>query len=239
MKIRRHHIAFACGLAALFLAAYFFVPAARAQVTINGMTVTSAPHYGIPKTGQETCYDAGGTPISCSGSGNDAEYADPAGSYDIGYTRGEGSWANWNAAGHRFTDNGDGTTTDNATGLMWVKSGYADTDTTPATTYTADGSWRTYTWANALLYCERLDYAGYTDWRLPNIKELLSIVDYGADAPSIDTNFFTNTKSNNHWSSTTGASAPTFAWYVGFSAGNESYNTKTTTYYVRPVRRGQ
>ncbi len=61
-----------------------------------------------------------------------------------------------------FKDNGDGTITDRATNLMWMKidSGY------------------TMNWEDALEYSENLDYAGYSNWRLPNPKELQSIVDY-------------------------------------------------------------
>lgn len=44
----------------------------------------------------------------------------------------------------------------------------------------------TRTWQNALKYCEGLALAGHTDWRLPNVRELLSIVDYGRYDPSID-----------------------------------------------------
>jgi hypothetical protein len=61
-----------------------------------------------------------------------------------------------------YTDNGDGTITDKATGLMWQK---ADSGTT-------------MNWEKALSYAENLKYAGYDDWRLPNAKELHSIVDY-------------------------------------------------------------
>jgi hypothetical protein len=61
-----------------------------------------------------------------------------------------------------FTGNGDGTITDAATGLMWTKS---DSETT-------------MNWERALSYAEKLKYAGYDDWRLPNAKELQSIVDY-------------------------------------------------------------
>ncbi|MUU78683.1 Lcl domain-containing protein [Winogradskyella endarachnes] len=63
---------------------------------------------------------------------------------------------------NNFVDNGDGTITDNATGLMWQQ---AD-----------DGNTRD--WENALSYCENLTLAGHSDWRLPNAKELQSIVDY-------------------------------------------------------------
>jgi hypothetical protein len=63
---------------------------------------------------------------------------------------------------NHFVDNGDGTITDNATGLMWMKNDNGEG----------------ISWENALSYAEGLEYAGYTDWRLPNAKELQSIVDY-------------------------------------------------------------
>lgn len=74
-----------------------------------------------------------------------------------------------------FVDNGDGTVTDNATGLMWMQddSGYA------------------MDWEAALAYAEASTYAGYNDWRLPNAKELQSIGDYTKDTiPAIDTSVF-------------------------------------------------
>ena len=63
---------------------------------------------------------------------------------------------------NHFVDNGDGTITDRATGLMWTKG----------------DSGRTMNWGDALAYAEGLDCAGHSDWRLPNAKELQSIVDY-------------------------------------------------------------
>ena len=61
-----------------------------------------------------------------------------------------------------FEDNGDGTITDNSTGLMWMQADNGEG----------------LTWKDALSYAENSDYAGYSDWRLPNAKELQSIVDY-------------------------------------------------------------
>lgn len=227
-------------LAAILLVTYFCGSIAAADTVINDMTITAGPAYGLPKTGQQLCYNVTGDTITCGSLfiGQDAEYANPAGP-DIGFTRGNGSWANWNAAGGRFTDNADGTITDNATRLEWVQSGYADTVTAPPTDYVPDGSWRKYTWENALLYCERLDFGGHTDWRLPNAKELQSIADYSKYNPAIDTTFFTNTKSYLYWSSTTYADTTTSAWVVSFYNGYVGNDAKADTLYVRPVRGGQ
>jgi len=129
-----------------------------------------------------------------------------------------------------FIDNGDGTVTDDATGLMWEQA----TDST------------TKTWEEALLYCEGLVLAGYTDWRPPNIKELRSLVDYGAYAPAIDAAYFPDTVSSVYWSSTTRGHQSQAALYIGFTDGDDyvypSSNdtiTKTDYYYVRAVRGGQ
>jgi hypothetical protein len=91
-----------------------------------------------------------------------------------------------------FTDNGNGTITDNNTGLMWQKE---DDNTTRR-------------WESAISYCEGLSLGSYTDWRLPNIKELRSIVDNTKYNPAIDTTYFPNTASFNYWSSTPEASYP-------------------------------
>jgi hypothetical protein len=191
-------------------------------MTVAPCPECSAGTNGLPKTGQETSY----------ATNDDADYADPA-SEDIGYTRGEGSWANWNADGGRFTKTSgsppsSGTvTTDNATGLEWIAN---PTDA---------GLGSTYNWATALTNCEGLtNYAGHSDWRLPNIKELMSIVDYGTYSPSIDTNFFTS-QSDVYWSSTTGAGSTIYAWVVNFGSGYAYSDGKSSTYYIRCVRGGQ
>ncbi|MBW1817849.1 MAG: DUF1566 domain-containing protein [Deltaproteobacteria bacterium] len=72
---------------------------------------------------------------------------------------------------NRFVDNGDGTITDTATGLMWMR---VDSGALEA----GDGADGRLNWRHALQWAETLEYAGYLDWRLPNAKELQSIVDY-------------------------------------------------------------
>jgi len=120
----------------------------------------------------------------------------------------------------RFTDNGDGTVTDNRTGLMWQKK-------------TALG---TYMWQEALKYCENLSLAGHDDWRLPNVRELQSIVDYGRRNPSIDPVF--GAVSSFYWSSSTYVHYPPYAWIVSFHYGYVGGHDKTFGHYVRAVRRG-
>ena len=65
-------------------------------------------------------------------------------------------------AGERFSDNGDGTVTDQATGLMWMQQ----------------DSGAGMNWQDALAWAESLELAGHDDWRLPDAKELQSILDY-------------------------------------------------------------
>ncbi|MEX1377203.1 MAG: DUF1566 domain-containing protein [Eubacteriales bacterium] len=115
-----------------------------------------------------------------------------------------------------FIDNGDGTISDLATGLMWQMSD--------------DG--QTRDWEEAIYYAENLELADYDDWRLPNIKELQSIVDYSrsldtTNSPAIDS-LFVLTKMINlegdmnygyYWSSTThqdGNNISKNACYVSF-----------------------
>ena len=118
-----------------------------------------------------------------------------------------------------FTDNGNGTVSDSDTGLMWQKE---DDNTTR-------------TWESAISYCEGLSLGSYNDWRLPNIKELRSIVDTTTYSPAINSTYFPNTNSSSYWSSTT---YTPYAWYVGFSNGVVSYGYESDYYYVLCVRGG-
>ena len=120
-----------------------------------------------------------------------------------------------------LVDNGDGTVTDTSTGLMWQQS-TSNSDILP--------------WTAALSYCENLTLAGYTDWRLPNIKELRTIVDTQTCNPAIDTEYFPDTMRSDYWSSTTREVSPSSAWTIDFSYGEDFDNGKTEDQYVRAVR---
>jgi len=126
------------------------------------------------------------------------------------------------SAAGSLTDNGNGTVTDSGTLLMWQQ-----------------GESSTMTWEAALTYCEGLSLAGATDWRLPNHKELLSLVDFTRYSPSINTTFFPGTVSSYYWSSTTVAYNALNAWMVNFYYGDSNIFGKSYSYYVRCVRGGQ
>ncbi|MGD9974223.1 MAG: DUF1566 domain-containing protein [Desulfatirhabdiaceae bacterium] len=120
-----------------------------------------------------------------------------------------------------MVDNGDGTVTDVNTGLMWQKE-------------TAKGK----TWDAALNYSETLTLGGFTDWRLPNIHELKSIVDYGKYDPAIDMNVFPGSSASWYWSSTTYVGTPQ-AWLMNYLYGLDGFGSKDYTMNVRAVRGGQ
>ena len=112
-----------------------------------------------------------------------------------------------------------------------------------------------YTWANAFaVKIAGLNggggFAGHTDWRLPNVKELESIVHFSTFIPSVGAPFNTGcapgatvltgscTQSNGYWSSSTYVFSPQAAWYVHFSDGGVLALNKTLSWYVRAVRGG-
>ena len=127
-----------------------------------------------------------------------------------------------------FTDNGDGTIKDSASGLVWQKCSSGQNATTCSGTATA------LTWATAITACNSLSLASKT-WRLPNRNELQSIVDYTkTSAPMIDATAFPSTQSS-YWSSTTYAPNTSSAWYVNFDVGIVYSYNKTNINYVRCV----
>jgi hypothetical protein len=181
-----------------------------------GCPATKSQPVRLAHTGQTQCHDASGEEIPCDSAtcpGQDAAHA--------GGCASEG----------RFVDNGDGTVTDNCTGLMWQKD-TADTN--------GDGQ-RTSSdivgWCRALEHSENLSFAGHDDWRLPNVRELQSIVDYGRVYPKIDDRVFGRESIQlNYWSSSSSAGSPHLAWQVLFNGGHFVTFTKDTAAAVRAVR---
>jgi hypothetical protein len=115
--------------------------------------------------------------------------------------------------------------TDNTTGLQWQDDDAVIDDDV--------------NWTAAIDYCENvLDLGGYSDWRLPNRNELLSIIDYSQSGAAIDPEFVNRTW-NKYWSSTTSVGNADNAWYVDFYYGSSRYYNKDYDFYVRCVRGGQ
>jgi hypothetical protein len=164
------------------------------------------PLSGLVATGQTKCY-RGATPWG---------EIDCADSDNPGQ---DGFYQKGCPVANRFVDNLDGTVTDTCMGLMWQK-----------------GSVPGYAWQRALQYCEALEFAGHSDWRLPNVRELQSIVDYGRSMPSIDDGIF-EVETEWYWSSSTQVYDDlSNAWGVSFDGGGVAVNDKEAVGYVRAVR---
>jgi D-ribose pyranose/furanose isomerase RbsD len=125
----------------------------------NSSIASNTIKYNIVDTAQSKCYDSStGTQISCSGSGYDADYTKNSPSYTL------------SSSGNIVTDN--------ITALMWTKS--SDLDGDGVTTDTDDK--RSYD--DAVAYCSNLSLDGYSDWRLPDIKTLYSLIQFSGEDPS-------------------------------------------------------
>ncbi len=122
-----------------------------------------------------------------------------------------------------FIDNGNGTITDNLTNLIWQKAPNTDT----------------LTWEQALNYADTLSLNAFTDWRLPNIKELQSINDESIVNSSVSNTFFPAIGINKYWSSTTLPNQTPKAWYLSTLFGITTYDLKTFRHYVLCVRGNQ
>lgn len=134
------------------------VPASAAD---TATAVTAATSYAIVDTGQTICYDGVGAPINCPNAS--------------GTLTGQDAQHNGNAPS--YTNNGNGTVSDNVTGLMWAQSPDLNGD---GTIDAADK----LTYGEASANAASFDLAGYDDWRLPTIKELYSLIMFTGIDPS-------------------------------------------------------
>ena len=142
-----------------------------------------------------------GIEIACAGTGQDGEI-------QAGVT----------LPSPRFTDNADGTVTDNGTGLIWLKDGSC---------LPPQDVWLTaFTVVQALasgnLACSLTDGSAAGDWRLPNVKEYMRLMDLGGMVPNgvlPPGNPFINFNASNYLTSTTLANAPERMWFISMSDG--------------------
>jgi len=186
----------------------------------------------LPKTGQTKCYDTAGVDIPCAGTGQDGDilagvpWPDP-----------------------RFTTNGspslaDTTITDNLTGLVWASNANIMPTRDPGWDKDALVNDGCVTWQHALDYVAKLNgenYLGHSDWYLPNVNELESLVNAGEENGSavwLKTQGFTNVATADYWSSTNSPVYTYDAWYVEVSSGQVRLYEKSFDKRVWPVRSG-
>ena len=181
----------------------------------------------LPETGQSSCYDSAGKVVACAGTGQDGA---------------EKSGAAWPSP--RFVDNGNGTVTDQLTGLIWLKNA----NCTAAAGGVDKGSGY-LTWAAALTWsnnlasgsCGLTDGTNAGDWRLPNRKELFSLVNaqQANGVAWLNGQGLASVQSYYYWSASTYANNPANAWGVQMNDGSVFAGNKSYDYYVWPVRGGQ
>lgn len=179
--------------------------------------LTDAATITLPKTGQTGCWDASGNSIACSGTGQDGDKLKGA------------AWPS-----PRFVDNSNGTITDNLTGLIWLKNancfGVQAWSTALASSNSlASGS------------CGLTDSSSAGQWRLPNRKELLSILNYQQvnNATWLGTQGFSNVQAAEYWTSSSYSGSPASKWIIHLNLYGfflSYYGDSANTYTVWPVR---
>ena len=207
-----------------------------ADITVERCTPSAPPPpvgapAPVPQTGQTTCWDPDDTTtgdgidtIACAGTGEDGDLL----------------------AGEpfpvpRFTvNNPDGTVTDNLTGLIWLRNANCE----------GAKDWaQALSFANnlAVPFCGLSDGSVAGDWRLPNVRELHSLIHFGFSNPALsnaagtaqqsDGDAFETVQNSKYWSSTSFESFPVNAWFVDFIDGFATGDTKTNSnLFVLPVR---
>lgn len=160
-------------------------------------------------TGLTTCFDSTGKPISCEDSGQDAEYK---------------SGVAWPKP--RFSIAGDGLVRDLLTGLEWPQN--ASPGEFPLT-------WQES--LDAIREMNRQDFLGHADWRMPNRREMRSLISHGARNPALpDGHPFQGVATTWYWTSTTSAMAQGYAWYAHLAGGRMFYGRKDGVSMFWPVR---
>ena len=179
-------------------------------VSLLPLASAQAAPADLPESGQTTCTDATGAVIACTGTGQDGDLKAGVAWPSPRFTVGAGATA--------------ACVTDNLTGLMWMG--------TPNST--------SATWTNALTAADNLTLCGFSDWRLPNINELESLVnsEVANQAVFLNAQGFAGVQAGFYWSSSSYAGSAALAWVV-LNSGNVGAIDKPFNGYVWPVRAGQ
>ena len=138
--------------------------------------------------------------------------------------------------GFTFPSDVDGKAYHTTSGLEWSRCVVGQTWN--SSTNSCDGDGERLTWQAALQLSETYRLGNHTDWRVPNLKELVSLVQRSCVDPAIDIEVFPGTPSDNYWTSTPNTSADKAdeAWSIGFYNGRIDSRDKQQDFYVRLVR---
>lgn len=183
---------------------------------VRGESTTPAQLW---KTGQTGCYDETGNSISCIGTGQDGEFT---------------AGAQWPSP--RFTNPANGLIKDNLTGLIWTANANTPGPEPAKTCFSgvAKISYYAYEYIECL---NNNNYLGYSDWRLPNNKELLSLIDHSQSNPALPPNNFSLPDFRFYWTSDTYLSLYSSGWIVDMNTGLTIDANKNNNYVmVWPVR---
>ena len=180
----------------------------------TSVTLTAAPGMGSSFTGWSGACSA--STASCTVTMNAAQSVT----------------ATFAPGGAVYTDNGDGTVSDSTTGLTWMRCTMGQTLAGSSCT----GTGTIFTWVQAIALTGTVSFAGRNDWRLPNIRELQTIVDRSVFSPAIDATAFPNTPRWNFWSASPYVYSSGSAWYVYFDDGYAAGELRSASYAARLVR---
>jgi len=179
------------------------------QTGVSNTRVSKIPALRYPCTGQRYCYSEAGEKVDCRDSGQDADI------------RAGVAWPR-----DRFVSHGNDQIVDRLTGLTW----------------SADANPCEYPvmWVEALeaiLHLNKDSYLGANDWRMPNRRELRSLVSYQSARPALPAGHpFHNVFPGWYWSSTSYAGNPAHAWYVHMDGARMFYGGKDQSFLLWPVR---
>jgi hypothetical protein len=141
------------------------------------------------------------------------------------------------APSSRYQQIDNGTVVDNKTGLMWRVCLEGVTGDT-----CGSGAPLTLNWAEALLYAPKLNaeggFAGHKDWRLPNIREIATLIELQCVDPAINRNVFPNTPPSQVWTSSPSGFVNHYSWYADFKAGAFTHDVREKAKTIRLVRDG-
>ncbi len=207
----------------------------------------------MPDTGQSKCFDADDNVVPCPSQGQDLY------GQDANYSINPVSYTKLDAAGNALPVSNTtswGMVRDNVTGLIWEAKTSMGNGQNYSDPHNADNAYTWYdpldpypgplgngtdTTADFIAGLNSARFGGYSDWRLPTIKELGAIVNYDISdsGPIVSSTYFMNTQPGFYWSSVTCQDDTSNAWGLSFYDGYDYYGNKDGYYYVRAVRGGQ